>query len=586
MTRLLKKMHIKSIVFLSYNSYLLFKLATDTYTSYENSIYDGYGTFFWNTLYLCVFLTYGLLFYSSLSNKDNSKSFMYLIVYFNTIFLLIPSFRGYPSYSSIGDDAFFHIRHIHIINNTGKISISLIYPITHIIASIFLQIGFTMKSITSFLPIIYYNFYIVSLFTLIKKVFKKTSKNMFIMSLSIFMPFSQAQQSFAPSHLAFWFFPFFILLVYRYHFVSNSRANLYLIITCFIMYLFFHPANAFESIMFILLTCLTSFIIVNKFKHIKIPNVNFTYMFYTMIIYVTWLFFNARAYLTFSQMLNRLIIDIFQGSISQYNYNTISSTNLKLSSIIRYAYYQYGQYFMHIIITFCSGYWILRKAVLKRIGIYEAHLEIQLFGSICLFIIFYFINLGTFNIIRTFRYPFLIMILINGNFLFETSNKLKSFKKITFITLLLIGLFFSNYSSFYNVYPSPRIFVQNRQFTLSEEFGIDWFKLNSHESIPLIANGYTSTDGKDLLRGEKLVVTKIPSHFGYDTEKDIASSAQIQSYLITNEALRKTHLTFISANPNTLRYTSEDFIKLESELNVLNVYRNAWFEIRYIFPRN
>lgn len=568
------------IIFFIFNIYLIWNLISEYAISFEYNIYITYNYIFWIILYILITSIFVIMFISGVLKLNYWRYCICLIVFYNTIFLLIPSFRGWIMYSRDGYDIIFHSFHINYIMQNGTIDNGLIYPSLHIIV-VFLNkfSGVSLNMLIVFIPIFFYNLFIIFLFLMVKKIFKNIIIAIVAISISSFLPFSFLQKTIHPNFMAFCLFPLIIYMLYKYFYIKKDVINIFLIILVFISFIYFHPFNAFEYLLCLIIFGFTSYVYFKKYN-IK---TDFKLIYILILIYMSWLFLSNRPYTVFSQIVNRILNDPFKISLAQYNTQVISQYGLTINQLIIYLFNQYGQFIIQAILGLFILLYISRKVYHKQINKYDLIMILQILGGLILFFMTYFVEIGTFNIIRNIRYFYIFLIMFNSYSIINFIKKIKkkNYKLVTiFIVVLLITL--SNYFSINNVYANPNIFVESPHFTIEEDNGLKFFTENNYIILPLISSSYDIRSRNNILLFKVPEIIDLPSHFGFDKETSFINNLKKDSYLITNDAMRQAYKTFISVNPETKLFTKEEFSKLENNIKIINVYRSGGFEIRVI----
>ena len=201
--------------------------------------------------------------------------------------------------------------------------------------------------------------------------------------------------------------------------------------------------------------------------------------------------------------------------------------------------------------------------------------------AIAYFVIFEPIRISSFAIIIATALLGLVFYRIFENT--KTANQ----RKLTVLCMILV-ICSSSVFGVLNVYESPWKGSPNKQMTLMDVNGLDWFLGYSNYSIPVMNQFnpirkyklYESTfdnNSADVVTEIKL----IPAHFGYyENETMYTTIGHNNRYMITSELIRKSYLA-APKNRRLLipRYLDDDFKKLGGDPTVNKLYLNGEFEV-------
>jgi hypothetical protein len=197
------------------------------------------------------------------------------------------------------------------------------------------------------------------------------------------------------------------------------------------------------------------------------------------------------------------------------------------------------------------------------------------------------------NPVRIFRFPILMGTMMSGLVLYELIDASSRKRRLGFTVLvgsLIIAMVVLSLGS---VYGSPMVSINSQQVTNMEIAGTKWFGDSKSPDLGVIENSpgqmgrfedyVFGVDSSQITR--KDAGERIPSHFGYDTHDRIAQTLNFtNSYLVIFELDKFGALLFPeNVRPKVHQFTEEDFAKLDSDVNVAELYCNGEFEVYGIY---
>jgi len=176
---------------------------------------------------------------------------------------------------------------------------------------------------------------------------------------------------------------------------------------------------------------------------------------------------------------------------------------------------------------------------------------------------------------------------------FDKSLKRKVIKRRILYSIISILLFSSITICILNVHSSPITWQSNKQLTYMNFAGSTWITENRDIYIQTSGDaGYNLERMEHYIHGVEKGVIRVkkeplitPTHFGYN---DNSSLSQVFNYTITYMITTENGRRAIDAFPNNVKhmatqFTSEDFNKLSSDINVSKLYDNRELEVWFVY---
>jgi len=457
----------------------------------------------------------------------------------DSILILLPYIRGYAVYGR--GDVLTHIGFIKDILFNGTFGGNF-YPFFHIFASIIKYIpGININFIMAIIPPIFFIFYLIFIYVLSRKLFKKEGAKVILVLMFSSIPlFDSRFYTFRPSTLSFVFLP---LVLWSYLKILNSIApRKYIMLFIFLLVIpFSHPATFLFTILVFITFWFTIFIYkkINK-KHISqifqyLPQkvINKKKVLYYLVLLSFGTFIYTFWYFSFSRLreiANKNIETIIRSG-SQYRLYSrhLSYMHPSMLEILKVVISRYGN-----IILLASGivifaiYFLVIKFNKKRMQKLNFYYLFFFFG----FFVFAIISIIDFftthlQFWRVYKYAiFFSTVLIGMNFSLFIFQSSSSTKKIIKSIIIFLVFFLAIYLSVFSIYFSPKINEINNQVTHKELEGMKWFFTHRDEYILIHNLGidqlrfyhaiYGYSYEKKNVRTWRTIETSPPSHFAYD----------------------------------------------------------------------
>ncbi|WP_156161179.1 MULTISPECIES: hypothetical protein [unclassified Methanosarcina] len=250
----------------------------------------------------------------------------------------------------------------------------------------------------------------------------------------------------------------------------------------------------------------------------------------------------------------------------------------------------YGSIFLYLFTATCCSIFILKKIYIKKVyGVNVLYSLLFLIATLFGIVLIFGVSIIS-EPIRAFSFAIVLSTILCGivfSDIFE-NNESKKIKEIILIIMVVI-ICSTSIIGIFNLYESPLRGLPGSHMTLMNSNGLDWFLENDNNSIPLTIN--TKSIYKYELyylqfnneRFEKTLLTtkKIPTHFGYETNKTLSNSLDLnETYIITSENIEQFPLAVLKSERYKYpEYLNSDFDLLNNDKSVSKYYMNGEFEI-------
>jgi len=201
-----------------------------------------------------------------------------------------------------------------------------------------------------------------------------------------------------------------------------------------------------------------------------------------------------------------------------------------------------------------------------------------------------------FGPLRFLAYTSVLGTLFIAGFMSYLVIRSREFKKRIFsymISIVILVLLFTLFmSALLTLYPSPYSYIQNYQDTHSEISGMTNFFEYRDVSIPVI--GITQvvqrfsvlllTPEQQALQNLPWIQDRPPYHFSYDQNRSMSSSFEKETDMIIVKR-DKVYYTDYFPSMAKIRFTPEDFERVNNDPGVNLVYSNGEFDLQAIKPK-
>lgn len=560
---------------------------------YERSIFYSFSSIFF-ILFIIPLILAGVFFWYINSCGDQKISLSYVLIWTFLIaiqisfIILLPQVKGYAFYP-MGDIP-THLGHVLDILKTGRVNETLIYPIEHIYIVIISQMTslsiYTISFLLKFLFLALYSIFIYMFSNyLLKNIYLS-----YLIAIIATIQIARFQQT--PHEIGALFLPLIIYIYFKSKTELYNKHVLKLVFLVFlILYPFLHPLLSivlvFSIITFDLAILLFNFAFTHKCR-LKSLNVNVLKSFSLfpvvgLVILCSWLWSH---YWFWNYQVGRIFRWLLIGSSDEIGrYESVASifSIYNINPIQMFVKYYFINILIIVVCFLClvNIYCHLSKNsfVRKEINLDLVTLSsfILLMGLIGLFSIF----APTFGgPERMFFYASLISPIYFGFYLFKSSSKVRNI-----IALVLIVIIFS--AGPFLVHQSDLQNLPNLQVTDSELKGMNWFVSTKNENINCLYNHERPSRLSTLILGhtESRKTGIISSnhkplpHFGLDLNAHLGAAYSENKYLLLGKYDEELYLYLY---PKSLVFNAEDFLKIENDLTVSNIYENNEFRIYYV----
>lgn len=590
------KNKIKLLLIFSFLLIILSELliSNNPMSSYSLSIYSQVNTF------ALLILMFTLISGISISVWDlyseNPYSWKYgliIVIFVNTIIILLPSSLGYKFNTSL--DMFDHMGYAVTIINTGHIYFNHdIYPVIHILYSnISLLTGQSINKITNYLGISYYALFILSTYILSNYLLKK--KAAILATICSTVPFFYFYYSVFPLGYAFITFILVFFLYFKYKEKKSVQFGILILIFMFYM-TFIHPLGAiFLSLALISIEISNYFIQHQQLKKIfPVPpkkkkfTVSLSFILIALIVLNLWLWNNFKYWSAFVEGIQNIFtFDLSTTPLTQRAAEGFSTLHLSLIDIASLFIRTYGAILLFGILSIYTIFIIFRnQKLIKNYSnrmIYFLSLIFLLFCVLAINDIIQpltFLSSGRLIILPTMLLPIFtgLALIIITDYKF---NVIKNKKLLATIPIFIITI--ASIIGVFALFPSPMIYKINPAITTANFDGMEWIVNNGNPQIqsivlPPLDNLYryvniNGFNNQSTLYQYQILGYKFPDHFNYTNSSNFGSNFNSTIYMITSE--KSTVNVYIEIFPTVNRFTISDFNKLKNDNTVQKIYENG-----------
>lgn len=595
-------------------------------SGYELSIYAIYPSYLWILLIISGICGLAILVQQAFSAKQSKLWLvgLLLVILSNLILINLHVFQGWLFPDPV--DAKQHLADVYNIINTGYIEQSNFYPIIHIwITNLATITDITPIMAANLITSLFYILYMTSVYLLGMVITKSTSKTLLILAFSSPLIWPSALIAIHPSGLSLFVIP---LILYLFHKREWLHTNSFGITICLLILAFFitylHPITSLFIIIILLL-----FALIPRFHQLfsrrrdeitgkaNIELENTTRLWKSganvalimIIIFFVW-YFQFASIQGATQGFWEWIINL--GDVQSVGARMIESAtmaDMNIGQIITLITKRYGAVVLYLLLSVFAGLFIIKKSISKdkQIHLISFTYSILLLATMA-FSLFNFsvYPIGEASVLRVFRVPIFLSVVLNGivlfHFIAKGNSQIKREGKpypirgyaIGLVSLILIA---SLIVSVFNFYRSPTIYRSSNQVTHMDLAGPRWIMQYGNPVFTIInSSAYVAPTQQYLLEAEYITLTQfriqspIPPHFGYTEYGTIASSLQ-ESYgeydfYMAISILDRIHPFVYPENVrlNAIhQYTQNDFSKLNLDSTALKIYDCGEFEIWEIY---
>lgn len=562
---------------------------------YEASIFLSTPNIYWLSLLISLFIGFLLIikFVFSDGNKIYKNSALILLFIAFASFLSLWIIRGYYLWCS--GDPLTHLGKIKDILITGHFEKENIYPITHIFVAQICDIFNVNPEIPhKYLPLYFGVLYLVFMYLFAKAIVSDKKKATIGLLVAI-IPMGGWFLNLTPNHLANLTLPLAFFLVFKY--IDNKKYEwcFLLLLVCFFI-IIFHPVPSLALLL--MLSALTppilTFVekITNRFHKC---NLNFEKMssMVVAIILLVWFITWVSSFYVWDHTIRNIYTLLTEGAPTKLDALVADAVYAHSYgySVIEQFLKVYGGLCIYLLLTGIGFILLWKKVKQNKVSLTDQKL-IMLSIPLTLFTAFmgllYFMNIDLFGPGRLEIYVIILSTLFVGYVLFEYIRSGSGLKREICVALLLVVLFVV---AGLNFYPSPYVLSANWQITRTEVKGMDLL-LHSKDKSPITSLSIAPSRYADVLltkdERSKMKISwkipeelKIPFHFGYDENVSLGDNYDENIYMVLTY---RDRILYKEVFPEVehLRFTDDDFNKLNVDNSLTKIYENGGFDSYYI----
>jgi len=570
-------------------------------TGYEISIYEAYPIHFWFLLISATASGIAILIRQAFSKKLSYwwKVGLLIIIFTNSIFLLLPEFRGYPLYGY--GDTLTHLGRIKTILSTGHLGENNFYPLVHIIGtSLYLVSSISLKDVVSLFFVLFSGIYIINIYLLARSISSYSGQIFTIVAFASPLIYGIFHVRIAPQMLSIFMLPSLLYFFYRKERLSyNKIQNIVLLLFLAFFITFFHPITTLFAIVLFLTIGLSCFLYphldsskISQIDEYKTISKNCLRI--SMIVSITffiWYFSFNSIRRGFKEFYNWWTYGIGISPIQQ-QLEALTKAELTPMQSLGLFINRHGAVFLLLVVSGIAFISVLYRSLSKRhnIGFVEFAIASQFLTAILMASIA--LNSVTFygaHLTRVIEFPILIGTILSGIVFHNFIKNQTSSRQLGLAVGLGILIMVLSMLSFGNVYDSPRVCCPNSQVTNFRLVGSKWLFGTVNPEVPIL-----SASPQDLfklynyhqgiasgIRAAGIDPDRIPSYFGYKEHSQINEALGFKERYMAIFQVDKMITKFFPVNvrPKVYQWTKKDFIKLSFDFTATKLYNNGEFEV-------
>mgnify|MGYP006910657449 CR=1 FL=1 len=608
--RIIKIVSTIAFIFIAISLDIIAK--TSPTVGYEVSIYNAYPSYFWFLVIASIACGIGILLYQAFA-QEKSRWWvlgLVIIILVNTIFLLMPEFRGYSFYAR-GEDTLTHAGYIRDILNTGHVGESNYYPIEHILGTNLIQVsGISLEDVSALFFVLFSGMYIITIYPLAKSTSKHSGQVLLIVAFASPLIYSFFHVNISPNIFSLFMLP---CLLYFYHkrelIPSNRMENTIAVLILAFCIVFFHAVTTLFTIIVFFVFGLayalySNFIVRRLSEHRQYGIVGKNFLRITFILFIAffmWYFSYSSICNSFRRVADWLIYQIGT-PLFDAQLETLRETGPTWSQTFELFVNRYGAIFLLLLLSSICCIYVIRKSLSKAHNIgpmmftYAIQFTIALFISVIMLFGYFF----EYNPVRVFRLPLLMGTILSGLVVYDfvsgytrkKSNKRNKLRQRLFIIVIWMTIMVMVTLSFGSVYNSPRVYLPNSQTTSMDLVGTEWLDKSKSPDIRIIVSRWSAHSlhrfedynfGIDSSPTVKVGIIHeyLPSHFGYGGNSSVVESLGFRDMYVVIFQVDKVITMFVPENvgSNIDQWTEEDFAKLKVDPTAVHVYANGEFDV-------
>ncbi|MHB1041648.1 MAG: hypothetical protein ACYC0Q_02290 [Eubacteriales bacterium] len=565
-------------------------------TGYELSIYSSTPSLVWFLLFISFIGGISIIIHQ-IATKEYRNSHYWLIgllilIISRISLLYLPYIRGYISWRG---DNITHLGLVKDVLSSGQFAIDNYYPVTHILLSQVISItgmpNITVVNLsTTMLSVIY----LLSMYLLATAVFPYQGQQLMVLVLTGGVMIGGGYNVFLmPNGWSIFLLPLLFYIYFKH--ATPSYSVLFVIIL--ILYPFFHPLSSLMVIISFVILELSRWLFPILFKYktrISLPlnekQPSATPALIEMVIFLPWVLsfqqFHWNIRLIWRQITTGVGPDVF----SEIG-NSLNKVNVFGKDFIILFIKMYGTTFIFIILAVAGVFFLWRQIrsgniKSKRYNLFSLTWVFLLGG---LFYIYYLLGGPGSTALAGGRILFYVEIftpIFAAITLYELLRRL-NFNYLSYAGIICLVVLTSALS-IASLYYSPYIIQPNPQITQMDMTGITWFiekKDRKIECANTLSNPGRLTQGilgsvearkrKDINR----YIPQIPDHFGYYEYNTLGDQYSEDKYITISQMDR---LTYVTVWRQVGRFNESDFVRLEGDPTVNELYSNGELDVCYV----
>jgi hypothetical protein len=575
-------------------------------TGYEASIYTATPRIFWGALLFCAVCGISIAVHQVYA-REHEKGSLWVIgfllvalAYASLLSLWI--IRGYPLWGA--GDPLTHLGETQDLIASGHASADNYYPITHLyLAEISSLCGIPPIELDKYIPLIFGLLYLAFMYVLAKSIISSKGA-VILVAVASTMVLYDSSISFTPNILLNLFLPFALLLLVKKSPPGTILWKALFVIVAF-MFPTFHPVPSFVLLL----------VMITAWFPPKIPAITggkdstytqgvFRFSFPILLFLVVWAITWFSSFSIWDTTMSELRILVDEKAASHL---MVLGQQVQYAQEYQYSvgaqfFKLYGGILVYVILALAAFPLLYKKAFSGA----EGRNLLSLYGplaAIALAIMVFFLLNIIFSPLRLMAYVELICTIFAGFTLYKILEKAgvswsRNYILNKLAPVLVIFILIATFASgALQLYPSRYVLMTSYQVTRTEIAGMDWFFHRKDPTKPITGLfEQTQRFAQFLLTPEERKEQKfvrlellregenvMPFHFAYDKYPELGEWYNRIAYLVI---IQQDRVVYQEVYPEMkdIRFTPEDFGRLEQDPSVDKLYNNGGLDIYYVTP--
>lgn len=595
-----KALKILSSILLLFIAIAIIVIVQNPIIKYNFSVFDGIPL--WALIFLFVALIGGIgivVHQVVLGDVQIVKWWIIglsLVLLSNLIIILLPYLRGYAFNDNA--DGLTHLGYVKDILLTGHYSISNVYPGTHVLwAELSTILNVPPETMMNFIGPLCYLIFVLFTYLFTQKVLPIRAA--ILATLASTVLFAYYYNQVFPMGFTFSLLPLIFYLYFKFlERKSVMVATLLLIMIVTLVY--FHPVCSFVVTIALVMMESAKYVYsrlsVGSKRASRLHSAQFYPSFFLISLFclMLWIWDHFTIWnssvLSITSWFNSELLVKPMTTIAQQNFNILG---LNIIGVLFLFIKLYGATFIYLVLSLLAIFMIFRKrtkwekTTVRNIFIYTC----LFLPSVAIWLIDYIrpltsLSSGRFICVVIVMFPLLVGLFM---YLIVEGNSKESKKRTLFNILMdervkiavLVGIVsLCSLIAINALYPSPYTFRPYWGISHSNFDGEAWIVVNGSPVMQML--GISSPPPYrivDVLWGvnkentySNLGGLQVADHFGYDSSPTLGGSIGSDKYLFLVGADR---LLYSKLWPQVGRFNNEDFVKLENDPSVNEIYNNG-----------